>query len=108
VQSALAGFVVLVLAGGVKCVFNRLWQKTLLVTASDALNGAARLGLSVQPLGLGPIVVARGHVDGQPVRIEWRGGWKGETTHLRKDRKTHQIRLIRSREQLEIALFGEE
>jgi hypothetical protein len=108
VQSALAGFVVLVLAAWAKYVFNRLWQKTLVDSAADALLAATALGLTVEPLGFGPVIVATGIHDGRTVRVEWRGGWNGETTRIRIDGRVHRTQLVRTASALERLLSSEE
>ena len=107
-QSALAGFVVLVLAVWVKYVFNRLWQKTLLASSEDALVALQAQGFEVQPLGFGPVVVARGTHNGEPVRLEWRGSWKGETSRVRVGGRVLKTPLIRTQAQVAALLSGEE
>lgn len=107
-QSALAGFVVLVLAVWVKYVFNRLWQKTLLASAADVLAVLQDRGFEVQPLGFGPRVVATGTHDGQALRIEWRGGWRGETSRIRINGQVRSGTAIRSQADLSALIAGEE
>ena len=107
-QSALGGIAVLVLAVMAKYVMNRLWQKTLTVSAADALASLPLHGFSMQPLGYGPVVRATGKIDGKPAYIEWRGGIRGETSVLRVGGRKRRLPLVRTGSDLERLLFGEE
>ena len=89
VNAVLAGLVVLIGALWALYGMSRLWQQSLYREASGALAAAADLGFAVQPASTGPRLVARGAIQGQPVRVEWRGGvwgahsvvvWDGQRT----------------------------
>jgi len=108
VQSALGGFAILVLAVMAKYVMNRLWQKTLLASAADALASAESHGLVVHRLGFGPCVRATGVVAGQTVAIEWRGGIRGEISRCRLGGRRMTVPLIRTSRDLACVLLGEE
>ena len=107
-QSALGGFVVLVLAVMAKYVMNRLWQKTLMTSAADALAAAETFGLRVQRPGYGPVIRAKGEISGRRVCIEWRGGVRGETSRYRDDHRKEVIPLIRTQVDLQRVLSAEE
>ena len=107
-QSALGGFVVLVLAVMAKYVMNRLWQKTLMTSAADALAAAETFGLQVQRPGYGPVIRAKGEILGRRVSIEWRGGVRGETSRYRDGHRKEVIPLIRTQLDLQRVLGTEE
>ncbi len=96
VQSVLSGFVIIALATMAKSALNRLWQRTLMSTASDALAGAESMGFVVQPLGFGPRIRAHGVVAGQKASVEWCGGLRGETCWLRIGKRKRQVPLFRT------------
>ena len=108
VQSALGGFVVLVLAVMGKYVMNRLWQKTLMASASEALAAASSFGLHVHRPGFGPVIRATGEHLGEPVRVEWRGGIRGETSRCRIGGRKETVPLIRTQADLARVLGSEE
>ena len=104
----MSGFVVLLLAGVGACVFNRLWQRSLLHDAASAIEQADRLGLTIQPLGFGPEIVARGSIDGVPIRIRWRGGLMGARSDARIGKRQQRMPLLISATALQAVVSGEE
>jgi hypothetical protein len=108
VQGVLSGFVVLVLAVGLKYVFNRLWQRSLIEEAGAAMMAAEALGLSVQPLGYGAHVQAMGVLDGVAVQLVWSGGVRGGRTQLSLDGTKQWLPLVTSAELLHRAIGAEE
>ena len=107
-QSALGGLVVLVLAVMAKYVMNRLWQKTLMSSASDALSSIESFGLRVHAPGFGPVIRATGQCAGESVCIEWRGGVRGETSRYRVGKRKGTLPLIRTRGDVQRVLLGGE
>ena len=107
-QSALGGFAILVLAVMAKYVMNRLWQKTLLSSAADALTATEAHGLVVHRLGFGPFIRATGTLDGEKVSIEWRGGVRGEISRVRIGGRRATVPLIRTSQDLVRVLACEE
>ena len=103
VQSALGGFVVLVLAVMGKYVMNRLWQKTLMTSASEALAAASSFGLHVHRLA-----EAFAEYLHERVRVEWRGGIRGETSRCRIGGRIETVPLIRTQADLARVLGTEE
>ena len=99
---------VLVLAVMAKYVMNRLWQKTLIDSASEAMSAAASFGLRVHPPGFGPVIRATGELSGESVCIEWRGGVRGETSRCRVGMRKRVTPLIRTQLDLQRALGAEE
>ena len=98
----------LLLAGVGTCVFNRLWQRSLLHDAAAAVEEADRLGLVVQPLGFGPEIVARGNINGVAVRIRWRGGLMGARSDARVGKRQQRLPLLTSATALQAVVSGEE
>ncbi len=82
VNSVLAGLLILVLALWAKYLLNRLWQVSLRADAASAICGAEARGLQLQGDGVKARVVAVGARGSEPVRVEWRGGWRGAHTVL--------------------------
>ncbi len=76
-NSVLSGFMLLVAALWGLYLVNRLWQGSLANDAAAGIAAAAGLGLRLVPAGLRARLVARGIVDGEDVRVEWRGGLRG-------------------------------
>jgi len=79
-NSLLSGLLVAMAAGWAMVVFNRLWQRTLRRDAHDAIEAAKTRGWTVHPDGLRARVVADGALGSKPLRVEWRGGWRGPHT----------------------------
>jgi len=82
VNSVMSGVLVGIAAAWAMVVFNRLWQRSLQTEASGAIEAARERGFKVQTEGLRARVVADGAVGSEPVRVEWRGGWRGPHTVL--------------------------
>ena len=91
-----------------KYVMNRLWQKTLVASAEDAMSAIEAFGLQVHPPGFGPVIRATGQFAGETVCIEWRGGIRGETSRLRLGKKRVNLPLIRTQRDVERVLGIEE
>ena len=104
----MSGFVVLLLAGGGTCVFNRFWQRSLLNEAAAAIRAADALGITLKPLGFGPEVVALGGFNGERVRIRWRGGVMGARTDVQIGRRRRRLPLLVTEDALRAAVSGEE
>ncbi len=107
-QSVLAGLAVLVLAVGAKYVLNRLWQNSLALDAEDAIQAALDMGFEVLPLGYGPQIRALGTIDGQPVRISWRGGVFGTRTQVQVGDQITETSLVVSKSQMHAIMMNEE
>jgi hypothetical protein len=85
-------------------VLNRLWQQSLAEEAAGALAEASALGLDVRPPALGACLVAVGQIEGQDLRLEWRGGLYGERSVLRLGQSTRDLPLLRDAAALRAAL----
>jgi len=85
-------------------VINRLWQQSLAEAAAGALAEAVALGLELRPPELGAGLVAEGKLEGQDLRLEWRGGLTGERCVLRLGRTTRELPLLRDGPALRAAL----
>ncbi|GEM_PF-5057975 len=67
---------------------NRLWVAHLQRTAGgDFQRAAAALGLAPQAPTYGPRLWATGELDGRPIRLELRGGLRGEVLRLKVGRR---------------------
>ena len=86
----------------------RRLQRSLLHDAASAIEQADRLGLTIQPLGFGPEIVARGSIDGVPIRIRWRGGLMGARSDARIGKRQQRLPLLISATALQAVVSGEE
>ena len=94
VNSIMSGVLVAIAAGWAMVVFNRLWQRSLRDDAGAAIQAAQELGFRVHPGGLRARVVAEGSVGSEPVRVEWRGGWRGPHTVMMRGDQFHRVDLV--------------
>jgi hypothetical protein len=103
-HSILAGLLLaLGLAWG-RHLMHRLWQHSLSQQAAGAIEGAARMGLAVEPPGWGPRRRARGRWSGLDCCLTWSGGLWGSRTTLDLGDRRRVLPLIRTRGSLEQAL----
>jgi hypothetical protein len=103
-NSVLSGFMLLVAALWGLYLVNRLWQGSLANDAAAGISAAAGLGLGLVPAGLRARLVARGIVDGQDVRVEWRGGLRGAHSVVFVADRFSRVPLIDSAEALDASL----
>ena len=89
-------------------MFNRLWQRSLLVDAASAMETAVVLGLVFEPLGFGPRVRAAGVWAGEPVVVTWTGGIFGSRTLFCRAGYCSVHRLIGTENEMRGLLGGEE
>jgi hypothetical protein len=108
VQGALGGFVVLVLAVMGTFVFNRLWQRSLLAEAAEAIAEAQAKGFVLHPLGFGPRVVLSVTQEEGRAEICWCGGVYGARTLIRVGKEQRTLALLTTAQALNLALAGEE
>jgi hypothetical protein len=108
VQGTLGGFVVLVLAVMGTFVFNRLWQRSLLTEAEEAIAEAQAKGFTLQPLGFGPRVVLSLYQEEALVEVCWCGGIRGARTFIRVGKEQRTLGLLTTAQALNLALAGEE
>ena len=104
VHSALAGLTVLLLSFWASYMLARLWQLSLSDDASEAIEHAKSLGLSLRPAGLRARVVVKGRWGATDAVITWKGGAFGERTVLMLGDRVRRMPMIRSGEELESTL----
>ncbi|MDP6935197.1 MAG: hypothetical protein QGG40_19915 [Myxococcota bacterium] len=85
---------------------NRLWQHSLREDASEAIQATLELGLMLSPPGYRARIVAQGNMEGQQVRVEWRGGAFGTATILVRDGARQRHPLVCSQQELALLLNG--
>lgn len=103
-NSVLSGFLLVVAALWGLYLVNRLWQGSLANDAEAGIAAAADRGLPLVPAGLRARLVARGQVDGQDVRVEWRGGMRGAHSVVVFADRFARVPLIDSAEALDASL----
>ena len=108
VYGVLAGLLVLVAAVWIWYLHNRLWQTSMFRDGADGLNAARVAGLTLQPLGYGACIRMQGNVQGEPVVIEWRGGFLGTYSLVRVGKQESRREFIDTHLRFHAALRGEE
>jgi hypothetical protein len=103
-NSVLSGFLLLVAALWGLYLINRLWQGSLANDAQAGIAAAGARGLGLVPAGLRARLVARGHLDGQDVRVEWRGGVRGPHSVVVVADRFSRVPFIDSAEALDASL----
>lgn len=103
-NSVLSGLLLLVAALWGLYLVNRLWQGSLARDAQAGIDAAAGRGLPLRPAGLRARLIARGEVDGQDVRVEWRGGLRGPHSVVVVADRFARVPLIDSAEALDASL----
>jgi hypothetical protein len=104
VSGALAGVVLLVLGFWAGYAVARLWQISLYEEAEAAIAAAEARGLVVRRPGFASRIVCEGVLDGENVRVEWRGGALGARTIVVRGKKRARVDFVRDRAALEQAL----
>lgn len=103
-NSVLSGMLLVVAALWGLYLVNRLWQGSLAADAEAGIEAASLRGLALQPAGLRARLVAAGELDGQEVRIEWRGGLRGNHSVIRWADRFSRLPLIDSVDALDAGL----
>jgi hypothetical protein len=104
VSGALAGVLLLVLGFWAGYAVARLWQISLYEEAEPAIAAAVARGLAVRRPGFASRIVCEGVLDGEKVRVEWRGGALGARTIVVRGGKRARLAFVRDRAALEQAL----
>ena len=94
VNSVMSGLLIAVAASWAMVVFNRLWQGSLQAQAAEAIAAARTRGFRIHPRGLRARIVADGAVGSEPVRLEWRGGWRGAHTVVMRGDQLERRELV--------------
>ena len=103
-NSVLSGLLLVVAALWCLYLVNRLWQGSLARDAEPGIEAAALRGLVLQPAGLRARLVASGELDGEVLRVEWRGGLRGTHSVIRWADRFSRVPLIDSEDALEAGL----
>jgi hypothetical protein len=103
-NSVLSGLLLVVAALWGLYLVNRLWQGSLAADAAAGISAAGERGLALVPAGLRARLVARGQVEGQDVRVEWRGGLRGAHSVVVFADRFARVPLIDSAEALDASL----
>ena len=104
VSGALAGVLLLVFGFWAGYAVARLWQISLYEEAEPAIAAARARGLRVRSPGFASRIVCEGVLDGDKVRVEWRGGVLGARTIVVRGKKRARRDFVRDGAALEEAL----
>ena len=93
-DGALAGILIVIASFWASYLVARLWQQSLYDDAHVAIEAASAKGLPLRRPGLRSRLVCEGMLDGERVRIEWRGGVQGARTVLIRGRERTRVPLV--------------